>query len=411
MSPEERIFRAASAITIIFPLLLISTVAADVGLSLIAVLFLARSHIRKDWGWCREAWVWLLGLLWLYMIARGLFALEPKAALGRALPFGRYIVFAAALARWTLKDEATRRRFLSVLTGAVVFCAFDGLLQYATGRDLLWHPIIHDPNTGHVRLNGPFPKKPILGIMLTFFAFPVLLPLLFSGRRPFALLCLLAVTAAIALSGERMALLLMLMGWGITVLLLRPRWRLVLGGFAGLVVLLGVLAFAVPDFLKRQIVSTEQTLAHFWESPYGLLLEGDLALVAEHPVIGLGADQFQGYCEAHYGNQAKQMCNTHPHNIWLEWLIEEGVIGFALFAGAILFIFRDCICAFLSGLKDPLFAGLLIALCLRLWPFMSTTNFFSRWGAPPFWLVLGALLVYTAGKPEKKSDADPPLTL
>jgi O-antigen ligase len=409
---HARLFKAACALTVVFPVLLPSAMLADIALCIIAASFLAHCFMQKEWGWLKESWARTLLLLWLYMIARGLFAEHPKEALSRGLPFARYLVFAAALARWTLADIVTRRRFFGALSGFVIFCAGDGLLQYVTGDDLLGHPLIHDPHNGHIRLSGPF-TRPVLGIMLAWLAFPALLPALLArkGNRLATLAGMFAVLAAVALSGERMALLLTLLGCGLAAVLLRLQKKALCAGFLSIILLLGALAFLSPDMFERQVASTRGTLEHWQESPYGMLLKSDLALAAEHPVTGLGAGHFKSACEALYPDDAAKiaaMCNTHPHNIYLEWLIEEGITGLTLFVVFVSLVLKDGIGIFLRREGNPAFAGLFVAFALRVWPFMSTTGFFSRWGAPPFWLALGALLVYTQGKGAKNAGASIP---
>jgi O-antigen ligase len=413
----------ASFLTVLLPVLLIWPVPADIALTTIAVLFLVHCWQQKTWGWCSEGWLRLLALLWMYMIARGLFVAHPLDAMARALPFVRYIVFAAALAHGTLADPETRRRFGIVLSGMVVITALDGLLQWGAGADLLRHPIIVVPSGGgvHLRLTGPY-SKPILGIMLTWFAFPALLPLLLtphgalkgSGAVLRGGALLLATVAAIALSGERIALLLLLMGCLAAGLLLPLRKRLLFAGLGGIVLLLGVLALASPEVFKRQVYSTQETLTHWQQSPYGMLLQSDLALAEKHPLIGMGTGGFHAACEELYAGDTARiegMCKTHPHNIYLEWLIENGMIGLGLFTAFVVAVFRGCARVFRARRGDPLFVGMLIAFIFRAWPLMSSTGFFSRWGAPPFWLVLGALLVYTVRQPEHKRDADSSVTL
>jgi O-antigen ligase len=93
-----------------------------------------------------------------------------------------------------------------------------------------------------------------------------------------------------------------------------------------------------------------------------------------------------------------QSCNTHPHNIYMEWLIENGAVGLLLFITFLVTALRKCIRSWPDNRLNPVFIGLFIAFILRIWPIASSTNFFSSWGAPPFWLVLGALLAYTVRK-------------
>ncbi len=46
---QERLFLVASRLTMLFPLLLLSTVAADIGLCIIAAAFAAHCWLEKRW--------------------------------------------------------------------------------------------------------------------------------------------------------------------------------------------------------------------------------------------------------------------------------------------------------------------------------------------------------------------------
>ena len=65
------------------------------------------------------------------------FADDVGAAYSRALPFGRFVLFGAALQHWLLAERATRQTLLLVLGAVIAFVVLDTLLQFATGRDIL----------------------------------------------------------------------------------------------------------------------------------------------------------------------------------------------------------------------------------------------------------------------------------
>lgn len=418
MLREHYLNRIASTLILAFPpLLFLSSAGMDVVLSSIAVLFLARSAITREWGWLREMWFIILMLLWGYMMLRGLFAEQPREALRRAAPFVRFFVFAAALAHWVMRDAKTRRRFLISLTASLSFIMADGLLQWCVGKDILGSHILVDA-AGHLRLTGPFGQtKPIMGIMLAWLSFPVSLYLLRTpGKLVWGIGFSIAVLVMIALSGERMALLLTLLGWLLALLLLKLNKKTILAALLGGGVLLLVLLILVPSVLHRQVGATLATFEHWQESPYGKILASDIQLATQSPLIGLGASHFRIGCPKLYpgADEAflKGVCNIHPHNIYLEWLIEEGVIGlflFLMFAAAVL---CQCRMHWADLRTNPLLLGWCIAFLLRLWPIGSTTGFFSNWGAPPFWLALGMLLSYSSLQQKREThDAGSALTV
>ena len=78
--------------------------------------------------------------IWLYLIVASAFAEDLGAAYSRALPFGRFVLFGAALQHWLLVERGTRRMLLIVLGAVIAFVALDTLLQFATGQDVFGRP-------------------------------------------------------------------------------------------------------------------------------------------------------------------------------------------------------------------------------------------------------------------------------
>jgi hypothetical protein len=403
----------ASWLIILFPLLLVAGhVVPDIALSLIGFFFLVHCAERRDWRWLQARWVQCLLVTWVYIMLRGCFSENALVSLHRSLPWFRYIVFAAALAYWLFLNDTTRNRFFIALTWVILFFALDGLLQWFAGRDILWHARLTD-TLGHYRLTGPW-NKPILGIMLAWLSFPVCVQFLLPeaenpARRKvlhFGIVLTLLVLATIIVSGERMALLLSLFGWAIAIVMLSARSKAVWLVLACGIALIGLLALISPQVLGRQVNSTIDTLTHWQQSPYGQIFASGLELVKQNPLFGIGSAEFSSSCAALYTDPTAnaQACNTHPHNIYMEWLIENGIIGLVLFIAFIAAVIAACARHWRRNCASPAFIGLFIAFMLRVWPIASSTNFFSSWGAPPFWLVLGALLAYTAAKEENDAD-------
>ena len=146
-------------------LFLIGRAPADIALSLIGLLLLLRSLRHQDWAWLRTPWVAVGLALWLYLIGASAFANDVGAAYSRALPFGRFVLFGAALQHWLLPRRATRQTLLVVLGAVIAFVALDSLLQFATGEDIFGYT--YEAR----RLTGPFGDK-VPGTFLAKTSFP-----------------------------------------------------------------------------------------------------------------------------------------------------------------------------------------------------------------------------------------------
>ena len=68
-------------------------------------------------------------------------------------------------------------------------------------------------------------------------------------------------------------------------------------------------------------------------------------------------------------------CSTHPHNFYLQWLVETGPIGLVLFIIVIVYLF-------LHISKNNCYTGRLISiitLIIIFWPIMSTGSLVKNW--------------------------------
>ena len=63
----------------------------------------------------------------------------------------------------------------------------------------------------------------------------------------------------------------------------------------------------------------------------------------DHPLHGIGLNNFTYLCknDQRYKKLLKNIgCVTHPHNFYLQWLVETGVFGLLLFLCYLFFIFK-----------------------------------------------------------------------
>ena len=96
-------------------------------------------------------------------------------------------------------------------------------------------------------------------------------------------------------------------------------------------------------------------------------------------------------------------CSNHPHNYYLEFLSEAGIIGTGLMLIFFLILLKDSF-NYLKKyyqLKNPemnLLIPVIIIFVLEIWPIKSTGSFFTTWGATFFWLNAAMLVAAKAKK-------------
>ena len=408
--------RLAFGLTLLLPWLLLHTrAAAEVSIDLVAACFLLRCAVERQWAWLGKGWT-PVGLAWwgwlvvctALNIGR---AGDGGTALVQAALMLRFLVFAAALENWVLREGRERRWLLQSLSLATLYVAAQVVLQFVTG-----HNLYGDPRSGDGELTGPF-AKPRAAPTFVRMLFPALLPpagrlLRRTGWRPRlgGVALLVGGVAIVVLIGQRMPVLLAGVGLVASGLLL-PRLRgpvivaLVAGG-----ALIGASAVVSPPAFYRLVTKFSRQMEDFAGSPYGLIAERAVAIAEQHPWIGRGYDGFETGCPQpryfqgwHWpgepsegGGGGAAMCVTHPHNHYLQALTDAGLPGLVLFCALV--------AAWLSRLgggllrhPDPLRAGLFVAALIQEWPLASTSPLVSLPIGGWFFLLLGFGLAAAGG--------------
>ncbi|MGI9498425.1 MAG: O-antigen ligase family protein [Geminicoccaceae bacterium] len=389
--------RLARGLLFALPILfIVGRAPADITVSLIGLLFLARSALGLGWAWLRIPWIAAALVFWGYLLMASILAISPGDSLGRALPFLRFILFAVALQHWLLVERQAIRLFLTTLALAVGFVLIDCLYQYATGAD-----IFGKTAEGNFRLSGPF-NNDVAGTFLA----KVSLPLLgwwfaWSAKHGHlswstgGMLALL-IGLVILLTGERTALVGYGMGLVVLVIAVRAiRRPLLLIGLAGLIGL-GAMVANQAELRQRFVGHTIADFEDFWNNRYGIIFVRAIEAWQQAPITGVGLKNFRLTCETgnfDHNGAIESWCFNHAHNPYLEMLSETGAVGLVLFLGLVALILRDIAAGWRPVRPDfPLLAGAAASLILFLWPVMVSKSLFANWNGMLFWLAIGLAL-------------------
>ena len=370
---------------------------------LLALLFLARSALAGDWVWLRRAWVRAGLAWWAWLVLCS--ARWDTGQLLQAVLFVRFLLLTAALEHWVLRDAAVRMWLTRLVRVAFAYIALNSALQLATGRNVYgW------PRGADGELTGPY-RQPRAGPILSRTFFPALLPptaRLFGGggwRPLWGAVLLLAGAARMVLTGQRVPLLLTLLGLFVTALFM-PRLRgPVIIALTGAGLLLAASRVISPPAFHRQVEKFSAQMLHFQDSPYGLILARGLAVGDAHPVMGRGFDGFRDACknpaepryfEGWHGDDGggTLICVQHPHNFYLQAYVESGAPGLVLYCVLVI----AWLAALLPGLlrdPDPLRVALFTAALLHEWPIASSSSIEAMPLSGWFFLLLGLGLAET----------------
>jgi len=391
---------------LVMPLMLLHAPSlAEGSIAVTALCFLARSALESDWRWLGTRWLHVALLWWGWVVICSL-PIPPLGpggthSLVEAIAVIRFLIFAAALEHWVLRDPGARRWLFGIVAAAAVWIAGQCLLQLATGNNLFGAP----RGAGGAVLTGPF-RKERAGPPLSRIVFPVIVPVaaaLLGRRRVIGTLAayalLLGAVGMMVLIGQRMPLTLT--GFGLLVVgLLLPQLRpVVLAAAVAGVGFLAAITVLSPPTYARVVLQFFALLQHFPTSPYGEIYARSWHIAAARPWFGRGFDGFRTGCllPQYFGptfggrlsdGGGAAICTTHPHNFYVQALTEGGFPGLALFVAVAL----AWLAPLARGLwRDPapLRVALFASMLIQLWPIASTNDFVDTTMGGWFFLLLG----------------------
>ena len=397
---DPRVFRVALAATLLLPVALLYTRATgDALLSMVAIMFLARASVLRDWAWLHTTRARLAVVFWFWLVVCTL-AMGAHRAVEEALVVCRLLLFVAALEHWVLARQEQRRQLRYVVLAVAIWVVLETWEQYALGTNIFGYP-----RWGSGVLTGPF-SGPRAGGTLQAVYLPAFLPpaIYWLGRpglvsRLAGALLLFGTMLTEALIGQRMPMLLLLFSLCLTVLVVRRfRWPIAI---ALLVLAASIAAMPVlsPITYTTLVVEFLHRMRDFWSTPYAFLYQRAAVMVQAHPWLGLGFDGFRNNCaDPRYVHAIAWLpvthidgpagCNIHPHNYWLQIATSAGIPGVLLFA-ALCVAWLIHIGNGILAAGRPIQVALFATLCTALWPIASTTSLFTVPNAGWFFLTVG----------------------
>ena len=129
---------------------------------------------------------------------------------------------------------------------------------------------------------------------------------------------------------------------------------------------------------------------------YGAHYYTGIKIFKDNPLIGSGLKTFRIEChkEKYIDETLKfEGCSTHPHQIYIEFLSEIGLLGTLLI---ILFIFYTLVRNFKIYLlkKNPIHLASILFIISIFIPLIPSGSFFTSFGATIFWINYGVMIFF-----------------
>ncbi len=379
---------------------------SDLSIVIISIIFLINIYSKKEFYFLNNKFFKFFLFFWLYLIANSLIQFYDTSSF-KSLGYIRFGIFSLAFFYFIEKKEVILKwLFLSFLICFLILI-IDGYLQYFFKYNLMGKEI----DILSRRIRFLFNDDYILGSYLSRL-FPIFLGLTFLIHKNSKQIILLIsiifilVEVLIFLSGERVAFFFNTLS-AIFIILMINKFKKI--RFFTLITsfFIVILISTYDDRAKQRIWDETINQIGIQSSNSELFIFSEIhqshylsayKMFQDNKLLGIGFRNYRNFChETEYKTHEKS-CSTHPHNTFIQFLSETGLIGFSF----LIYIFFFFIFKMLNHLKGALFKKkflfndfqicLFSALLITIWPLAPSGNFFNNWLSIVYYFPVGLIL-------------------
>ncbi|MGA7729979.1 MAG: O-antigen ligase family protein [Chloroflexia bacterium] len=342
------------------------------------------SAFRNPMVWLAGAFL-LIGVLWLFVppgIIRNIALREFRVAVLEP------VLFFALMLRW-LRSPADVWRMVGAWLVTAALVGREAVEQYLFGEATLME--------GVGRATSVFPSATALGIYLgkalpVGVVLAVLLPASWRFWRIACALLSVLIGLGVVVSFARGAWIGVFVALAVTALVARNKWMLaglggaVLAGLAALPFINVTRITSMLDFSTED--NTGVARAKIWTAA--------LKIIGDHPLTGIGQDQFL-YQDPRYGvPQLRFFTTSHPHNWVLDFWLRLGLPGLIWLLVALAYFFRQTYLLW-TRLRGTAQGALVLGLMASMIDFavhgLLDMAYFTMDSALTFWLTIGLVTI------------------
>ena len=366
-------------------------------------------------------------IFWFSLLYVSIFSYNKINSFQDSIIFIRFLLIPLVCYFIFFKDIKVFKRSLIIVLILVIFVSVDTLYQFLnyTSKHGFGEDLLGFRSNWYGRLTGPFGDELIPGSYISklgLLGFAILISFKkLENKITLHSLYLSLILFVSYISGERMAFATFALSLFVLFILLNEFRKsiflsIIIGIF--LIILVTYLHPFYNDYLViestqyhqgqtiekfykcdseteelcSKIISIQpsfiEVVKNFSTSAYGEIYLLSFKMFLDNPITGIGINNFKYLCDSYNLYQEMMVnydCASHPHNIYIQWLTEGGLIVFICFIIyliiLVLFIINN------DGDKRYKIISLVVLLTM-FWPIMSTGSLIKNWyGVITFFII------------------------
>ena len=379
----------------IFISILPLTIIIGPSISLFSILLLITVYLPKFFNkdnvtvYTKKVCI-LLFILYLYLIFNTLISVDPFSGIFRNLGFLRFLLLFVVINYFFFSKSNGKNVFIFLTIIFSIFI-FDVFVEKFSGTNMLGFGAETTNGVNQTRIVSFFKDEAIAGAFINGFVFIIIGYLLMNSKYknfPLGVTILFFILSLVAvlLTGERSNTIKAFIGFTIFLFFLdfvKFKIKLFFLFFISGLLITIVLS---SDYLKLRYIGQlyyflslkEKNLKVFSleNNNYIKLYKSGFEVFKNHPFLGVGTKNYRVETCKKNDKGLNYVCNTHPHQIYIELLSEHGILGFILILFILFFLtFRILKQIIIS--RNHVQIGSFIYILVNFIPLLPSGSFFS----------------------------------
>ena len=393
----------------------------DLNSIIIGIIFLYIISKEKKWQELFNNYYFIYFLvIFFYLNLNSFFSFNKEISFSKSLPFIRIIIFIFALSFFLQRFTQIYKYFFYCFIFFLSLMLLDSFIQLLFGYNIFGLKIEYQN-----RVSSFFDDELIMGSYMTRLL-PIIMSITFiiDYKKKYFInfIILIISTILVFLSAERLAMFYLISFLIFYFLITR---KYIFKFFIAIICLLflihsynQIFTLRIIDSTIKQIKQTKSITSYRHSLHYKTAFD----MFLDKKIFGHGLKAFRYICSDYkyeslikekqdkdiliYGEKAysyikehKNGCNTHPHNIYLEFLSELGLIGFLLFFTIFLYalfnIISFLIKFYIFKINDNLIISknlILFGIFIQMFPLLPSGSYFNNYMLLIFHISVGFYL-------------------
>ena len=390
---------------ILMAILPISIIAGSaisiINIFLILILFITFHFYQKETEVQNRYILNFFIFLYIYLLINTFLGIDYENSYLRNFGFVRFIILFFAINYFFIKFLKFNN-LLNIWIIIISIVIFDSFYEFIFGSNILGWGDFQDASKQGQRLVSFFKDEPIVGSYL--FSFFLLL----SGyilevnskyKQIYFTLFFLIVMLLILLTGERSNFLKAIIASCIFLFVSKDISKKYIIKLALFLSVLFVLVFNTNSYLSDKysyllkFFSIEKNKVELKKNIYFELYKSGYLVFLDHKLFGVGQKNYGKYAsikdvelkKANNTTISFLIISTHPHQIYIEFLSEHGILGTIILLGLFFYIFYKMIRIIILS-RNNIQIGCFCYLVSYFVPILPSGSFFSDFNATLFWI-------------------------